>query len=176
MQLIFEHPNDSGSLETLLVTKAYESIWQEDDQKITDLFTQYTGLHFQQDEIKVKIHDGQSMSGMDGVPMRLNVRNDTLVKKRNALIFLLAYRLLSGNGMLAPDDADPLENDDIRVLLFQGDVIRDLYGEDDYSSWANMDPDERTEDHIKNLRYVLSMSKDERSAKIKDIIAAQSQS
>ncbi|MEI6481620.1 MAG: hypothetical protein WCO19_04970 [Candidatus Saccharibacteria bacterium] len=173
MRLLFKYPSGSESLEIILATKAYESIWKSDGGNIIERFAQYTGLHFQQDEIEVIVHDGQSMSGKDGVPMRLNVRNNTLITKRNALIHELAHRLLFGNRLYAPDDTNPTDNDEIRVLLFQGSVINDLYGEPDYLFWANLDPDQHTFDHLKDLRYVLSMSKEEQRAKIKSIIAAQ---
>lgn len=110
------------------------------------------------------------MSGKSGVPMRLNVHNDTFIKKRNALIHELAHRLLFGNGLYAPDNSDPTDNDEIRVLLFQGDIILDLYGNNDYAYWASTDPLTHPKDHQSNMHYVLSLTKEERSARLNSII------
>lgn len=173
MQLVFKYPEGFDSLEILLATQAYEAIWQSDGPKILERFAHYTGLEFQQDTIEVKVHGGQSMSGKDGAPMRLNVRNDTLIKKRNALIHELAHRLLFGNGLYAPEDSNPTDNDEIRVMLFQGDVINDIYGQADYEYWANADPDERTGDHLKDLQYVLSLSEEGRVKTLRGLIAKQ---
>lgn len=173
MKVLFLYPEKIESMEILLATKAYEAIWINDGIKITDLFTQYTNLNFQQDLIEVTAHKGQSMSGKDGVPMRLNVYNDTLIKKRNAFVHEFAHRLLFGNGLYAPDNLNPKDNDEIRVLLFQGDVLKSLYGKEDYDYWASLDPDMHTEEHLRDMRYVLSLTEDERAKTIHNIITEQ---
>lgn len=173
VQLLFLHTDKLESLEILLATNAYEAIWQTDGLSIVERFSHYTGLRFQQKEIQVLIHDYQSMSGKDGVPMRLSVKNNTIIKKRNALVHELAHRLLFGHGLYAPDDTNPADNDEIRVLLFQGDVIEDLYGYSDYSYWATIEPSQHSEDHLKDLRYVLSISKMERLKIFRDLIEKQ---
>lgn len=171
--LRFIYPQQFESLEIMLSTKVYEDIWTSDGAKIVERFKHYTGLQFQQDTIEVMVHEGQSMSGKDGVPMRLSVQNDSLVKKRNAIIHELAHRLLFGNGLYAPNENDPTDNDEIRVLLFQGDVIHDLYGPDDFEYWANTDPIKHTEEHLQDLQYVLSLPKQERIKTLQKLIASQ---
>lgn len=173
MQLIFHYPEELDSLELMLAVKAYENIWQSDGLQIQERFSYYTGLRFQQEEIEVIVHDAQSMSGKDGVPMHLNVRNNTIIKKRNALIHELAHRLLFGNGLYALNNTDPTDNDEIRVLLFQGDVINDLYGNIDYTYWKNIDSAEQNKDHLGDLHYALSLSKNERLKTIQKIITSQ---
>lgn len=176
MQLLFRYPSSPEPSEITIATRVYKDIWQSDSKNIIERFENYTGLHFQQEKIEVLIHDGQSMSGMDGVPMRLNVNIDTIIKKRSALLHELAHRLLFGNGLYAPDEASLVDNDEIRVLLFQGDVLRDLYGESDYSFWADLDPNLHTDDHLKDLRSVLYLSRAERSATIRRIVSVQMKS
>ena len=175
MKLVFDNPGKIESLEIMLATKAYEDIWRQDHKKILELFKKYTGLQFQQDEIHVIVHDGQSMSGMDGKPMRLNWHNRPLVEKRNALVHELAHRLLFGNGLYAPESEGP-DGDEIRVFLFQGDVLMDLYGEEVYSFWANSDPATQTEDHIRIINSVIHLSKKRRRGKIKQFVASGSNS
>ena len=82
--------------------------------------------------------------------MYLNMYNDTLTKQQNAV-----------------------DNYEIRAHLFQGAAMYDLYGETNYLFWPNLDPTVRTEDHLKDMRYVLSLSKEERSAKLKNIMTSQ---
>jgi len=88
--------------------------------------------------------------------------------KKNALIHELAHRLLFGHDLYAPDEYSQEDNDEIRALLIQGDVINDIYGKANYSSWASFDPNEHTKEYIKDLRYVLSLSKEKRSTKTKN--------
>lgn len=153
-----------------MATKAYEDIWKQDGIQIVSLFKSYTGLEFQQNTIDVIIHIGQSWSGMASKPMRLNARNMTLSEKRSALIHELAHRLLFGNGLFAPEENND-DGDEINVYLFQGDVLRDLYGNEAYNSWASLDSNIHTEDHLRPLRYVLSLTSSQRKKQIKDIIA-----
>ena len=125
MQLTFIYPDDPMKLEIILATKAYEAMWRQDSQRIQQVFEKYTGLQFQQDNIDVVVHEEQSWSGMDGKPMRLNVANQDRVKKQNALIHELAHRLLFGNGISTPID-DETDEEEFRVYLFQGDVLREV--------------------------------------------------
>lgn len=173
MQLVFKHPEKLDNLEILLATKGYEDIWLSDGAKIIERLEHYTGLKFQQDVIEVAVHDGQSMSGKTGMPMRLNMNNHTLAKKRLALIHELAHRLLFGNGLYAPDDVGPLEDDEFRVMLFEGDVIKDLYGEEEYEYWSCTDPEERVSEHIERINRILSLSKEKRLKMLHEIIAKQ---
>lgn len=171
MNLVFDYPKPMKSLGVTLATKAYADIWQQDGAHLVRSMEMRTGLQFQQDQIHVIVHDGQSMSGMDGRPMRLNIRNRTLVEKQCVLVHELCHRLLFGNGLYAPESEGP-EADETRVLLFQGDVLRDVYGDEVYSSWANLDPEEHTAEYIRTLSAVLSLSPAERQAKIKEFTGA----
>jgi hypothetical protein len=172
MNLIFDYPVDFSALETMLATKAYENIWQNDGEKIVQAMEKYTGLHFQQDEIHVIIHNEQSASGMDGVPMRLNIHNTSLNEKRNALVHELSHRLLFGNDLYAPD-SEGADGDETRAFLFQGDVLREVYGEEMYAFWADSDPDLFTENHRKLLAPILSLTLAERQEMIKEFIATK---
>lgn len=168
MRLIFKYPEDPlGQFEEMLATKNYETIWQEDGERIIERFKHYTGLDFVQDEIEVIAHDGMSMSGMDGKPMRLSIWNKTLTEKRSALTHELAHRLLFGHGLYAEPETDT-DNDEIRVLLFQGEVLRNLYSEEVYDYWSSRSHSKFSDEHMKDLRYVLSLSKDDRTRIIRD--------
>lgn len=168
MKLSFKYPEDPiGQFEEMLAVKAYETIWQEDGERIIERFKHYTGLDFVQDEIGVIAHNGMSMSGMAGKPMRLSIWNKTLTEKRNALTHELAHRLLFGHGLYAEPETDT-DNDEIRVLLFQGNVLMDLYGKEAYDYWSNKSHNKFTEEHLKDLSYVLSLAKDDRMRIIKD--------
>jgi len=171
MRLIFDYPTDFDSLEIMLATKAYETIWQQDGERIVQSMEQHTGLHFKQDEIHVTVHDGQSMSGMDGVPMRLNVRNASLNEKRNALVHELAHRLLFGNGLYAPDGEGP-DADEIRVFLFQGDVLEQVYGREVYDFWADVSTDTHSPDHGRLVSPILALTSLERHQKINQFVKA----
>lgn len=169
LKLTFSYPTDLfGQFEILLATKAYEMIWQEDGDRIIERFKHYTGLEFAQDEIEVKAHDGMSMSGMAGKPMRLSIWNKSLTERRNALTHELAHRLLFGHGLYAEPETNT-DNDEIRALLFQGDVLQDLYGQAAYDYWANKSPNKLTDEHLKDLNYVLTLTKDERIGMIREI-------
>lgn len=171
MKLVFLRPDSIDELDNFLAIGAYEKIWQEDEKRIVERLKHYTGLDFAQDTIEVVAHAGQSMSGYSGVPMQLNIYNDTIVKKRCALIHELGHRLLFGHGLYAPDTGDAKDSDEIRVLLFQGDVLNDLYGSEEYAYWADTEPGHRTEEHIQDMRYVLSLSKAERGRVLKKLLA-----
>jgi hypothetical protein len=171
MKLIFDYPATLDSLELMLTTKAYEDIWLQDGKHMVDLFHKYTALQFQQDEIHVRVHDGQSMSGKDGVPMRLNVHNKSLNEKRNALIHELGHRLLFGNGLYAPEGEGP-DADEIRVFLFQGEVLKELYGQEVYDWWANPDSTTHSEDHARIISKVLVLTPEQRLAKFRQLVLA----
>lgn len=170
MKLIFIYPAGIENLELFLATHAYEDIWNQDGSRIIKQMCHYTHLDFLQPEIEVLVHDGQSMSGMKGVPMRLSVHNTSLFEKRNALIHELSHRLLFGNNKYAPQDT-PEDNDEIRTLLFQGDVLYDLYGQVAYDSWSKLGPLQHTEDYIQDLRYVLSLSREQRHEKLHSLLS-----
>lgn len=70
-------------------------LWlREDGARIERCLESCTGLRFQQRMIEATVHEGQSMSGTTTRPMRLNIRNNTLNKKRIALVHELGHRLL----------------------------------------------------------------------------------
>ncbi len=169
MKLVFRYPSQLDSLDILLGTKAYENIWEQDGERIIERFKHYTDLDFQQDKIEVIVHEEQSMSGMNNVPMRLNMNNKTIIEKRCAFVHELAHRLLFGNGLYALEENDT-DNDEIRVLLFQGDVLRDLYGQEAYDYWSGTTSNEHLAEHKANLDYVLSLSSNERSATLRNLI------
>jgi len=168
MKLVFDYPVSFDALDTMLATKAYENIWLTDGEKIVQALEKFSGLRFQQDEIHAIVHNGLSASGMDGVPMRLNIQNTLLNEKRNALVHELAHRLLFGNGLYAPDD--DADADEVRVFLFQGDVLRDVFGAGMYAFWADLDPDTHSEDHRRLIAPILKLSQAERQAMIKKFV------
>ena len=170
MQLLFDYPLSLDALDTMLATKAYENIWQTDGEKIVQALEKFSGLQFQQTEIHVIVHDGQSVSGMDGVPMRLNIHNTSLNEKRNALVHELAHRLLFGNGLYAPDD--DADADEVRAFLFQGDVLREVFGAEMYAFWADLDPDTHSDDHRRLIAPILKLSQAERQEMIKKFTTA----
>jgi hypothetical protein len=170
MKLVFQYPKNTDNLELILATKAYEDIWEQDGKRISELFTRYTGLEFQQDTIKVIVQYGNSWSGYANKPMRLSVKNTSIIEKQNALVHELGHRLLFGNGISTPID-DKSSEEEIRVYLFQGEVLKNLYGAETYKYWANTSSTEHVEEHIQPLKYVLGLTKKERQKKIRQIIS-----
>jgi len=140
MKLLFIYPKDRMNLGLTLATAAYEKIWLKDGERIQQVLARYTGLHFQQKEIRVEVHDGVSLSGTLDTPMRLNLRNDTLHLKCFALIHELGHRLLSGNGIGSKeeDDDEFVEEEHMRLYLFEGEVIQALYGNGVYAEWSRL--------------------------------------
>lgn len=173
MKLTFIYPSDLTQFDTIVTSAAYEAIWKADGDKIQQAFKKNTGLEFQQDEIKVVIHDGQSMSGTLEKPMQLNIQNRSLEKRRLALIHELGHRLLSGNNIGAEGeegDTAFIEEEHKRLYLFLGDSIADLYGQELYDEWANTDSEDISSEHLIPLKYALSFSRPERREKLKYLI------
>lgn len=114
-----------------LATKQYEAIWHDDATKIVEAFHEITNLEFKQRQIKVKVHDGGSVSGAAHKPMRLNVNNRTIDEKRAALLHELGHRLLGGNGINSMFGADTefVEDEERRLGLFIFDVYKRVYGQ-----------------------------------------------
>lgn len=131
MKLRFVYPS-LDQLGIFLATKQYEDIWLHDEDKIVKAFHALTGLNFQQRQISVRVHNGQSMSGSRYWPMRLNVNKQTLDEKKAVLLHELGHRLLGGNGINSPiDDKDESTEDEERRLgLFIFDVYEAVYGMD----------------------------------------------
>ena len=135
MKLLFLYPEDRLNLHFTLPTAEYERIWSQHSDRIQQSFEKYTGLKFQQNEIRVKVHDGTSMSGTLTTPMLLNALNYTLSEKQSALIHELGHRLLGGNGIGSQieDEKSCIEEEHTCLYLFECDVLKDLYGEDVYA-------------------------------------------
>ncbi len=65
---------------------------------------------------------------------------------------------------------DETDEEEFRTYLFQGEVLREVYGEGAYSYWSSTDPELVSEQHINIVKQVLALSKEERQGKIRRII------
>lgn len=169
MKLTFLYPKNRFDSALTLPTAAYHNIWKQDGERIQRAFEKYTGLTFQQKEIKVKVHSDISMSGTLKKPMRLNSRNYTLNTKRFALVHELGHRLLSGNqlGSLEQDDDQRIEEEHKRLYLFEGDVLKGLYGLKAFTEWRKL----RQERDAEAFAWADGFSKHERQQKLNHLIA-----
>lgn len=129
MKLRFVYP-DINQFEIFLATKQYEDIWKTDAPKIIQAFEKITNLTFQQQQITVKVHNKNSVSGSSYRPMRLNVYNKTIDEKRAALLHELGHRLLGGNGINSTlgRGVEFIEDEERRLGLFILDVYKRVYG------------------------------------------------
>jgi len=168
MRLLFIYPKDRLDIGLTLPTAAYEKIWRDDSERIQRVFEEYTGLRFQQDEIRVGVHDGVSTSGTLSAPMRLNSRNATVNLRRFALVHELGHRLLSGNGLGSQEDDEDkfVEEEHKRLYLFEGDVVQALYGQDVYREWSRL----RKERDQSTYEWLSGLSPRERQRLLKRMI------
>ena len=169
MKLTFLSIEDLLRFDLIMATSAYERIWKQDGEKIRHVFKKHTGLKFQQKEIKVTVHDDVSMSGTLTKPMRLNTRNYTLSTKRFALVHELGHRLLSGNqlGSREEDEQKYIDEEHRRLYLFEGDVIKELYGPEIFHEWSQCNHDDANEP----FDWAYALSAQERKQKLKHLIA-----
>lgn len=146
-------------------TREYQKIWSEEGRKMIEAMESVSGLKFQETEIKAIIFEGASSSGYKESPMKLRASYPTDVKKAT-LIHELGHRL-----------NDPLRDkpegiDEHRVLfLYLYDVWEKLYGKSFADEMVAVEQKRKgIYDYEAAWNWALSLSKEERASKLKEIL------
>ena len=143
----------------------YREIWAAEGARIIPAMEQITTLKFPEKNVKVEVYEGTSFSGRGGAPMRLRASYPRDIKK-GVVVHELGHRMI---GQLRKR---PVGLDEHQLLfLFLYDLWENLYGKDFADREVAF---ERTlkglYDYDGTWTSTLSMSRDERMAKFKEVL------
>jgi len=147
-------------------TRQYQSIWNAESKRIIAAMEEVSGMKFQPQDVRVIVFEGPSESGFGDKPMKLRASYPADTKKAT-LIHELGHRL---NTMIRkrPDGID-----EHRVLfLYLYDVWIKLYGKSFADHEVEVEKLRKGRyDYETAWNWALSMSEQERAAKLREIIA-----
>jgi hypothetical protein len=124
-----------------------------------------SGLKFQETSIKAVIYEGPSNSGYKETPMKLRASYPTDVKKA-ALVHELGHRL---NGQITDRPGDLDEHRLLFLYLYETWVK--LYGKSFADEMVAVEKQRKgLYDYESAWNWALSLSKEERTSKFKDIV------
>jgi hypothetical protein len=143
----------------------YQGIWSEEGQKMIEALEQVSGMKFIEKVVKVIVFEGPSQSGGPFSPMKMRA-SYPLDVKRAALIHELGHRM---NFQLT---RRPNDLDEHRVLfLYLYDVWEKLYGKEFADTQVKIERGRKgIYDYDSAWKWALSMSKDARATKLKEIV------
>ena len=146
-------------------TKRYEEIWKAEGRKMIDAMETVSGLRFLETEIPVIVFEGASSSGFKDKPMKMRASYSEEVKKAT-LVHELGHRL---NSQLR---IRPKELDEHRILfLYLYDVWTKLYGSKFADRMVEIEKKRKgLYDYESAWNWALSLNKEERAAKFKEIV------
>jgi len=156
---------DSDIKNYLQATAEYQKIWNEEGERIVNAIESISSLKFKEKFINAMILERPSQSH----PMTLRA-SLSIKSKKATIVHELCHRLLSGNGirMKIQDQATELNiHKNINLILF--DIWNDLFGEN--FAKENVERESRLGNYYREAWiYVLSLSKEERAKKFKELI------
>jgi hypothetical protein len=146
-------------------TRQYREIWNTEGRKMIEAMEVVSGLRFFETDISVIVFEGASSSGFGARPMKLRASYPEEVKKAT-LIHELGHRL---NGQLKNR---PEEIDEHRILfLYLYDVWTRLYGSSFAERMVEVEKKRKgLYDYETAWNWTLKLSKEERAAKLKEIV------
>ena len=146
-------------------TRQYQTIWNAESKRIIAAMEEVSGMKFQPLDVTVIVFEGPSESGFGDKPMKLRASYSSDTKKAT-LIHELGHRL---NAMIRkrPDGID-----EHRVLfLYLYDVWIKLYGKSFADHEVEVEKLRKGRyDYETAWNWALSMSEQERAAKLREII------
>jgi hypothetical protein len=148
-------------------TKEYQALWANEGAKMISALEEVSGLRFPPDDVKVVVFEGASNSGYGDKPMKLRASYPADVKKAT-LIHELGHRL-NWRIRNRPDDVD-----EHRILfLYLYDVWSKLYGKEFADRMVEVEKKRKgIYDYETAWNWALSMTAQERAARLRKIIAA----
>src|SRR5262245_43753175 len=150
-------------------TKEYHEIWNTEGRKMVEAMEIVSGLKFYETEIPVIVFEGASSSGYGDTPMKLRASYPEEVKKAT-LIHELGHRLISQLRNR------PKDIDEHRILfLYLYEVWTKLYGRDFADRMVEVEKKRKgIYDYETAWNWALSLSADQRAAKLKEIVKSNS--
>jgi hypothetical protein len=146
-------------------TSEYQAIWNSEGKKIVDAMESVSGLKFTDKEVQVVVYEGVSWSGFGEKPMKLRASYPPDVKK-GTLIHELGHRLLVP--IRFPKSADLDEHKVLFLILY--DIWEQLYGKEFADQQVEVEKKRKgLVDYEAAWKWALSLSKDQRAAKFKEL-------
>lgn len=142
-------------------TKDYQAIWSGEGKRIIEAMESFSGLKFEDQEVRVIVYEGISFSGMRNIPMKLRASYPSNIKKAT-VIHELGHRLIAGIRKTK-------EMDEHRVLfLILYDIWEKLYGKDFADDAVAVEKTRKgLYDYESAWKWALSLRKEERAARFK---------
>ncbi|MCI0660821.1 MAG: hypothetical protein L0220_07080 [Acidobacteria bacterium] len=161
VNLIFSPENEKY----LTAVQEYQRIWSEEGEKMIAAMEQVSGLKFVEKEVQVIVFEGPSQSGGPSSPMKMRASYPRDVKQAT-LIHELGHRM---NFQLRNR---PNDMDEHRILfLYLYDVWEKLYGKQYADKQVEIESKRKgIYDYETAWKWALSLSKEERTTKLKEIV------
>lgn len=141
----------------------YQRIWQEDGQRIVDVWEQITGLKFQESYINAVIFDHISHSHP------LSLRNhEEEIRRKTTLVHELGHRILAKR-VAGGRHASSLQSHKLLDLVLY-EVFVELYGEAFANNAVEWDSNLPKPEYKEAWDWALAFSKDERKIKFLEVL------
>lgn len=149
-------------------TKEYQALWGSEGEKMIEAMEQVSGLKFAPQEVQVVVFEGPSNSGYGDKPMKLRASYPAEVKKAT-LMHELGHRL-NWEIKKRPEDVD-----EHRLLfLYLYDAWGKLYGKEFADRMVEVEKKRKgIYDYEAAWNWALSMTAQERAAKLRQVVAAK---
>ena len=164
VNLIFspESPENEKFIEAV---KEYQQIWSEEGKKLIEAMEQVSGMKFLEKEVRVTVFEGPSRSGGLSSPIKMRASYPADVKKAT-LVHELGHRM-NIQLIRRPNDLD-----EHRILfLYLYDVWEKLYGKEFADKQVEIEGKRKgIYDYESAWKWALSLDKEERATKLKEIV------
>jgi hypothetical protein len=144
-------------------TKEYQALWDIEGKRMVEAMEKISGVKFAEHNIQAIVYEGVSSSGFGDKPMKLRASYPADVKKAT-LIHELGHRLL----VRIPKTKEIDEHRALFLVLY--DIWDSLYGKDFADRMVEVEKKRKgIYDYQSAWKWALSMSKEERATRFKEL-------